>query len=167
MKRTVFFRVILYLVFISLLPSCAGRFTEIPPIGSVTFNIPIHAEDFSESASLRIVIWDADQLKILARTAGCAISFDLESQTEEVHCPEGVEYEEVTPEEYTFPLEGIGESIEIESSVISVGERYRLRISGLSNDDCNTTSATVEGVAQTASITFEELMWGTTLMACP
>jgi hypothetical protein len=167
MKRPIFFTLLINLFILSMLPGCDKTSSANEPPGRVTFTIPISAEIFSKKGDLRVRLWDADQLDIMAKTANCAVSFDLETQTEEVHCPEGVEYEQVMPEEFSFPLQEIGASIEVKSSKIRVGERYRLLISGLSNDDCNTTSATVESVAQTDSITLKDLMWATTLMACP
>jgi len=140
---------------------------DIDSTGSITFTVPIVVELFSDEATLRLTLWNADQLEIIKRTGACSITYNLETQTEEIHCPQGVEYEAVTPDEFTFPLQEIGEFIEVESDNIRIGERYRLQISGLSSDNCNTTSANVEGIAQQADITIEDLTWMTTMMACP
>ncbi|TEU00254.1 MAG: hypothetical protein E3J30_02945 [Anaerolineales bacterium] len=133
----------------------------------VTFNVVINKETFSPEASLRVRIWNAETLKVAESNANCAVSYNQETQAEEVHCPEGVEYREVSPEEFVFLVQDLGAEIEIKSATVTVGEKYRLQISGLASDDCNTASATVEEKARSAHILFENLMWATTLMACP
>jgi hypothetical protein len=133
----------------------------------VTFSVLIDKGTFSPEASLRVRIWNAETLKVAESNANCAVSYNQETQTEEVHCPEGVNYREVTPEEFEFLIQDIGAEIEIKSTTVTVGEKYRLQISGLASDDCNTASATVEEKARSAHILIEDLMWATTLMACP
>ena len=132
----------------------------------VTFNVSINKEAFSPEANLRVRIWNAATLKVAESNANCAVSYNQETKTEEVHCPEGVNYREVTPEEFEFLVQDIGAEIEIKSATVTVGEMYRLQISGLASDDCNTASATVEEKARSANILIEDLMWATTLMAC-
>lgn len=165
MQRFITFVIFLFLF--SLLYGCDWTAADIDSTVSISFTVPIDAEMFSDEATLRLTLWNADQLEIMKRTADCSISYDLETQTEEIHCPEGVEYEAVTPDEFTFPVQEIDEFIEVESDNIRIGEKYRLQISGLSSDNCNTTSSIIEGIAQHAEITIEDLMWMTTLMACP
>jgi hypothetical protein len=133
----------------------------------VTFNVPIDKGTFSPEASLRVRIWNAETLKVAESNANCAVSYNQETKTEEVHCTEGVNYREVSPEEFEFLVQDIGEEIEIKSATVKVGEKYRLQISGLASDDCNTASATVEEKARSAQILIDDLMWATTLMACP
>jgi hypothetical protein len=133
----------------------------------VTFSVPIDKGTFSPEASLRVRIWNAETLKVAESNANCAVSYNQETQTEEVYCPEGVEYREVTPEEFEFLRQDIGAEIEIKSTTVTVGEKYRLQISGLASDDCNTASATVEDRAKSAHVVLENLLWATTLMACP
>ncbi len=133
----------------------------------VTFNVSINTEAFSPEATLRVRIWNAATLKVAESNATCAVSYNQETQTEEVHCPEGVNYREVTPEEFEFLVQDFGAEIKIKSATVTVGEMYRLQISGLASDDCNTASATVEEKARSAKILIEDLMWATTLMACP
>ena len=167
MKKKRFITFVFVFILFSLISGCDLTATDIDSNGSITFTVPIDVDMFSDEATLRLIIWNADQLEIINRTAGCSISFDLETQTEEIHCPEGVEYEEVIPEEFTFPVQEISEIITVESDNITIGERYRLLISGLSSDNCNTTSASVESIALHAEIIIEDLMWMTTMMACP
>lgn len=133
----------------------------------VTFSVRINTGTFSPEASLRVRIWNAETLKVAESTGNCAVSYNAETQTEEVHCPEGVEYREVSPEEFEFLVRDLGAEIEIKSATVTVGEMYRMQISGLASDDCNTASATVEEKARSAHIVIEDLMWATTMMACP
>ncbi len=133
----------------------------------VTFSVPIDKGTFSPEASLRVRIWNAETLKVAESNANCAVSYNQETKTEEVHCPEGVNYREVSPEEFEFLVQDIGAEIEIKSATVTVGEKYRLQISGLASDDCNTASATVEERAKSAHVILENLLWATTLMACP
>ncbi len=133
----------------------------------VTFTVPISTETFSPEASLRVRIWNAEALKVAESNANCAVSYNQETQTEEVHCPEGVVYREASPEEFEFIVQDLGAEIEIKSATVTVGEMYRLQISGLASDDCNTASATVEDKARSENVLIEDLLWATTLMACP
>ena len=167
MKKKLFITFVIILVLFSLLSGCDLTSSDIDSTGSVTFTVLVDVDMFSDEATLRLTLWNTDQLEILKRTADCSISYNLETQTEEIHCPEGVEYEAVIPDEFTFPVQEIDEFIEVESDNIRIGEKYRLLISGLSSDNCNTTSASVEVIAQQADITIEDLVWMTTLMACP
>ena len=167
MKEQRFISFVIILILSSLPAGCDWTSSDIDSTGIITFTVPVAADMFSDEATLRFALWNADQLETMKRTADCSISYDLETQTEEIHCPEGVEYEAVTPAEFTFPVQEIDEFIEVESDNIRIGEKHRLMISGLSSDNCNTTSASVEGIAQHAEIVIEDLVWMTTLMACP
>ncbi|MCH7588267.1 MAG: hypothetical protein IIC78_09620 [Chloroflexi bacterium] len=166
MKNGQLVAISLIIMLLSILAACAGESSGVDSSGSVTFSVPIDAQLFSEEAILKIRLWNADQLEILQKTASCAVSFNVELQVEEIDCPEGVEYEVVTAQEISIPIQDINKSATFSSDTISVGERYRLLITGLSNDDCNTTSASMEAIAQQAEITFEDLGWATTEMGC-
>jgi hypothetical protein len=134
---------------------------------NVVFTVAITPGNFSQDATIRVRIWDSEQLDIAENIANCAVSYNQETQTEEVHCPEGVVYQETTLEEYEFLTQNLGTEIEIRSESVTVGEKYRLQISGLASDDCNTTSASVEEKARSENILIENLLWATTMMACP
>ncbi len=134
---------------------------------AVSFTITINSRGFSAERPLRFAFWSAAQLEIAQRNANCAISYDAETEAEEVNCPEGVVYEPVTSTEFTFALDEIADHVELSPGNIYVGERYRLQISGLSSDNCNTTSASVEDIAKSEEVIIENLMWMTTMMACP
>ena len=158
---------ILLIAVSSLLIGCNVASSFAGPEENVTFTVQIDVDTFSPEANLRVRIWDADQLKIAEGNANCTVSYNLESQTAEVHCPGGVEYQESSPEEFEFLVEDLGEEIKITSASVTVGEKYRLQISGLANDDCNTALASVEDEAHSTQIVLENLMWATTMMACP
>lgn len=159
----------LFLVTI-LMGGCSVPTTQSsPPISTdnIAFIIPIQVEAFSKDATLRVSLWNAEQLEANEKNATCTFSFDAQTGTEKVQCPEGVEYREVTPEEFTIPIHDINTSIRITSKSIRMGEKYMIQISGLSNDNCNSASASYGDTANSKTITLEDLTWMTTLMACP
>lgn len=155
------------LTFAFILSACNMPSQEGDSAGGVSFIVPIDVAMFSQDGVVRARLWSADQLEITERTANCAVSYNQQTQTEEVHCPEGIEYQEVTPEEFIFPIQEIGVSIKVSSDVIRVGEKYRLLISGPSNDNCNTTSASVVDIARSSDVNLDDIAWETTVMACP
>jgi hypothetical protein len=133
----------------------------------VTFVVPIQVEDFSQDATLRVSLWTAEQMEAAEETGDCIASYDTRTGVEEIQCPDGVDYVEVTPEEFTIPMSDVGDSISVTSKSIRVGERYRVQVSGLSDDDCNQASASTQGTARSATLTLDNLEWVSTLMACP
>jgi hypothetical protein len=167
MRKRLITKLFLLLAASSFLVGCSIIAPFSRSVEFVTFNVSINTEAFSPEATLRVRIWNAATLKVAEGNANCAVSYNQETQTEEVHCPEGVNYREVSPEEFEFLVQDIGAEIEIKSATVTVGERYRLQISGLASDDCNTASASVEEKARSAQVHIDDLMWATTLMACP
>jgi hypothetical protein len=153
--------VLLLVVLASACSTTAGQ-----PATNVTFVIPIPVESFSPTAVLQVSLWNAPQLEVLNRQANCAVSYDAQTKTESVHCPEGVQYQKVTPEEFSFPVQAITHNIHLTSQAVKIGEKYRIALRGLSRDDCNSASAQVEGTATASAITLGDLDWMTTLMAC-
>ena len=148
------------------LSACAFNPSVIEPTGSTTFTILIDTAMFSQKEPLQFILWNAGQLDITNNTADCVVSYDAESKQEEIHCPKGVTYEPVNPEEFIFQIQQINGSVTFETDHISVGEKYRLLIIGLSSDNCNTTSASIEGTTRKANVVIENIQWATTLMAC-
>jgi hypothetical protein len=133
---------------------------------TVTFNVPVPVEAFSPQAALQVSVWNARQLEQLRRQAECVVSHDVQTGNESVHCPDGVQYQAITPEQFVFPLQGIKQSISVTSQTVKVGEPYQIALRGLSSDDCNSTSATAEGTAAASTITLGNLEWATTDLAC-
>jgi hypothetical protein len=164
---------LLFLVGLSLLvivmSACSVPITQssLPAAaGNVTFVIPIEVDNFSKDATLSVRLWNAEQLAYAEENAPCAVSYDAQTGIEAIHCPEGVEYHEAMPEELAIPISNVDTNITVTSTSIRVGEKYRVQISGLSNDDCNSTSASIDGTANSQTITLENLAWMTTMMAC-
>lgn len=137
------------------------------PDGPITFTIPISPEIFSPEAVLRIQVWNEEQLKAQENNSLCSVSYDAQTGKETIDCPQGVPYIEVAPDIFTFPVSETSTEIQIVSQTLNLDEKYRLQISGLSRDQCNTTSASLDGTATTRTILVGELMWATTVMACP
>ncbi len=63
----------------------------------VTFYLTIPPDGFSPEAELRVSLWTAEQVAASEKIANCAISQDPQTGEETVQCPEGVEYQEITP----------------------------------------------------------------------
>lgn len=167
MKKYVCSLFVLFFILAPLVLDCDHLLPQAYSQEVVTFVVPISVEKFSQDAVIRVRLWNEEQLKMNEKTSACAVSYNMQTKTEEVRCPAGVEYSEVVPEEFMFSVEEINSSIEVRSSAITVGERYRLLISGRSNDNCNTTSADVREVANSEIIVIEKLSWRTTAMGCP
>lgn len=159
--------IILFLICAPLGSGCDCLLTRAYSQEAVTFVVSIPVENFSQDAVIKVRLWDSEQLKISEINSGCSVSFDMRTRTETYHCPGGAEYQEPNPEEFEFFVGDISSSIEIISATVNVGEKYRLLISGRSNDNCNSTSAAVRKVADSEIITIEKLFWSSTMMACP
>ncbi len=147
-----------------LMSACAATPTQ--PTAGVTFIVPVAVDTFSRQAALQVSIWNAQQLKTLDQQAECVISHDVQTGVESIHCPAGVQYLKITPEEFVFPIQAIRKSVQITSQTVKTGEKYQIVLRGLSSDGCNSTSGTAEGTATSSTITLENLDWMTTEMAC-
>lgn len=159
------FKITLGMVLLLILVSaCTAPTTQ--PASNVTFSVPIQTEIFSPRGTLQVLVWDAEQMAAVDKQAECIIAHDMQSGTDTTICPEGVQYQEITPEKFDFPIQSIEQHIQVTSRSVNVGEKYRLALRGLSSDDCNSTSATVEGEATSSTITLGQLDWLTTEMAC-
>ena len=144
--------------------ACAAP--TLQPVTGVTFSVPVPTEAFSPKGTLQVFVWNAQQLAAQDRQAECVVAHDAQTGTDTTLCPEGVQYQEITPEKFDFPLQAINQRIQLTSQTVKVGEKYRIALRGLSNDECNSTSATAEGTATSSTITLSELGWLTTEMAC-
>jgi hypothetical protein len=152
-------------VWIMLLTAACAVPSNQPATG-VTFTAPIQVDVFSPNGTLQVLIWNAGQMDAQDQQGDCIISHDMQSGTDTVFCPEGVQYQEITPEKFAFPIQAIDQRIQITSQTVKVGERYRIALRGLSSDDCNSASATFEGRATSSTIALEEPDWLITEMAC-
>ncbi|NTU64202.1 MAG: hypothetical protein HGB05_12580 [Chloroflexi bacterium] len=159
------FKVTLGMILLCML-ICACAAPANQPASGVTFTVPIQVEAFSSNGTLQVFVWNAEQMAAQDQQGECIISHDMQSGTDTVLCPEGVQYQEITPEKFDFPIQAINQSIQLTSHTVKVGEKYRIALRGLSSDDCNSTSATAEGTATSSTITLGDLDWLTTAMAC-
>jgi hypothetical protein len=133
---------------------------------AVTLVVPLEAGLFDADATLQVRLWNAEQLATLEKNARCAVTRGPDGQAAAVHCPAGVEYKEVTPEQFSFTVRDLGEHVDVTSDRIRVGEAFKLLVSGLSRDRCNTTSADFAGSAGARRVVLERLPWQTTAKAC-
>ena len=167
MKKYVCSLSIIFLIFVPVLAEGNASSPRDYPEEIVTFIVPISVGIFSQNAILRIRLWNDEQLEISEKNSSCTVSYNVQTKTEEVRYTGGAKNQEVTPEVFTFPVQEINATIEVRSNTIRVGEKYRLLISGRSNDNCNMTSADIRDVANTENVTLGKLSWRTTEMGCP
>lgn len=170
MKNPAFYRIFSGILVSIILAGCSSALK--PPFqrGSsenITFIISISPGMFSSEAVLQVRVFNEEQMKISDQNAHCTVSFDAQTGVEKMQCPTGVEFHEVQPEIFEFPVPVLESRIELVSKTLRKGEEFMLQISGLSNDDCNTTSASLRGKVRTSIIKISDLAWATTLMACP
>ena len=155
----------LRVLWLTLLASaCTAAPTQ--PAAGVTFIVPVPVEVFSPKTALQVSIWNAQQLRTLDQQAECVISQDVQTGAESIHCPEGVQYQKITPEQFVFPIKTIHTSLQFTSRTVKTGEKYQIVLRGLSNDECNSTSGTADGTAMSSTVTLGSLNWMTTEMAC-
>jgi hypothetical protein len=159
------YKILAGLLVASLFITACTLFTTEPQ--PVTFQLSIPPDGFSPNAELRISLWDEELLAASEKIADCAISQDVKTGEEIVQCPEGVEYTKIEPETFSIPVSSLTQPLTIASKSVLTGEKYRLQISGLSQDNCNNASASYEGTARSAEIKLERFDWLTTEMACP
>jgi hypothetical protein len=132
----------------------------------VTFVVVAEARLFDGGSVLRARLWSAEQLATLDSNARCSVTHDPETGADEILCPDGVVYEEVVPEEATAPVEGSLITLEFASERVTVGDRFRLAVTGPSPDGCNTTSSQVTATADSPKVVLSDLGWETTLRGC-
>jgi hypothetical protein len=123
----------------------------------------VNVQQFAPDTRLKVRVWNAGQLAALERNARCAVVSDTATGAERITCPDSLEYRRVVPEEHTIPLRS---RVEVASKVIAAGERFRIRLSGTSRDNCNTTSAEFVGVATSGRMVLDGLPWESTVKAC-
>ena len=106
----------------------------------------------------------------------CYRYYDELKKARVINCPQGIEYLEVTQEDFLFPVKEISETIEVRSKTVEVGERYKLSIVGQYKDGCNALSTSVNSTADSETITFShadsiksdpgEIYWSRTFIDC-
>jgi hypothetical protein len=137
-----------------------------PAQARVTLRVPVDAALFAAGTSLRVQVWNGDQLAAVERNGRCATTFDPATGTESIRCPEGTTYEPVKPEEAVFPVSDLAGSVEVSTTHVRVGDKFRILLSAKSRDGCNTTSADHVGTAESTSVALGSLDWSTTARGC-
>ncbi len=132
----------------------------------VTIRVPVDTSQFEIGSSLQVRVWNGDQLATVERNGRCSTVFDPATGTSTTRCPDGSSAQPVTPEEFVFPVSGVSGSVEVKTTTVRVGERFRILLSGRSRDGCNSTAADHVGTADAASVTIGGLAWNTTARAC-
>ncbi len=156
-------RIILLISFFFFLPLvCLAADGE-----PVTFIIQVDPDIFDPDTQFQIKIFNLDQLKKAQDTAGCSVSFDVQTGHEKMTCPSGGNPDLPEPEEFLSAVYDLNIPLVIPSRTLEVGQQYRLVISGRYRDKCNTAQASMEGIAETGRIELSEFEWAVTQMACP
>jgi hypothetical protein len=132
----------------------------------VVLTVPIDTRLFTADATLVAQIWNAEQLAALERNSACAASRNPATGTTEIRCPPGVQYQDVSPQKVEFSARTAGARLEIASVGIRAGEKFRIRVSGRSADNCNTTIGDQTSTAGSDRIIQVSLVWETTARAC-
>ena len=138
----------------------------VPTKEKVTFTVPVQTELFSQEAILHVQIWNAKQMEIMEKQSGCIVSYEPSTKAEQIHCPEGVEYQDLSPEEFELPIYDLVDYIKVTSDVIYTGQEYEIHVYGISADNCNSTSTSFNGKAISNEVTAKHILWRTTEMAC-
>ncbi len=132
----------------------------------VSFIVQIDKKGFSNKRDLEARLFNSEQIKQSEQQANCSISFDATTGKETTSCPPGVTYKPVTPETFKFKIDDIKENISFKSASVKTGEKFRLMLSGLSTDNCNTASASVEKTADSENMNITGLLWAQTELGC-
>jgi hypothetical protein len=137
-----------------------------PSTQTITLVIAIDKTQFAPAATLNVRVWNAEQLAILDRNARCATVSDPQSRVTRLQCPDGIEYQQVTPEQFDYPIASLGRQLEVSTRSVRVGERARIRLSGLYRDKCNTVSAELVLEARSVRTPVGNVRWQATAKAC-
>ena len=120
---------------------------------------------FADGATVNVQVWNAADLEALESNAKCA-SVSVPGGGSSIQCPPGVVYRDVAPEAFTVSVPAARETEEVTAQRLIGGERFRVRLSGMSRDGCNTTFVDLTRVASPGRTMLGELAWQTTARAC-
>ncbi len=159
------------LLFISILlfitSGCSTSFpSSVATPAAISLVIPIQTDRFSQTAAIQIHLFNGAQLVLEESNPICLIVHSISANTDLTQCPPGEEYKEVNPEVFSYQSKELGDPIKLTSSTLKLGERYKIIISGLSADGCNTRSTQFTGVADSETILLKDLLWSNTMMPC-
>lgn len=132
----------------------------------VTLVISLDRSRFAPTATLEVRVWNAEQLTILDNNARCTAVADRQTGVTRHVCPDGIEYREPSPERFDLPVRTLSARPELKTTSVRAGERFRVRLSALSRDNCNTTSADRVLTARSARVFVDNLDWQTTAKGC-
>jgi hypothetical protein len=132
----------------------------------VTFTVTVDPKAFSDKTPVTVTIWDEAQRQSMDETNSCVVSYDPQTRQETTSCPPGITYRKATPETFQMTKADLAKPLVLASKTVTVGERYRLSVSGKAADDCNAASASTEAVAATETVTIANLPVAQTMMAC-
>lgn len=133
---------------------------------AVMFRIAIDKAMFSERAILTVRVFNKEDLALSERMKGCAVKYNMKDKQQKTFCPEGVVYQKVEPEEFTFFVSGIFAELLVATKKLKVGEPYKISISGLSRDNCNEASVSSQGLAGSRTLILKDLSWMVTRLGC-
>jgi len=152
---------ILFLILVLMLAGGDGTSLGQETKKEVRFIIPLEAGKFNEDATIHVRLWTAEEYEVYREMGRKCPGAHYNEQTKklEERCPEGVEYQEVTPELFNIPVKEISATIEVKSKKIRVGDGYRLEITGASKNKLHTLLAIVDDTARSEKITLENLTW--------
>lgn len=129
----------------------------------VTFSLKFSKDHFSENRDIQIWIYSQKDLAVRDQTdPNCTVSQSSDG-VESSDCPDAPQ---PTPYKISYKKAELTETLEINTDHVQNNEKFEIFITGLSTDNCNTTSAREEGFATTATVELEIIDFMTTLMAC-
>jgi hypothetical protein len=146
--------------------ACVGAdFVHLPQPTDVVLSIAIDRARFAPDAKLVAQIWNAAALAALEANATCVAAQNPATGATEMRCPPGVFYRQITPLELATPTASLVDRLDLAATGVRAGERFRVRVAGVSADRCNTTTGEQTSIAE-AGTTRVNLVWETTLKAC-
>ena len=152
---------ILFLALVLMLAGWFGSSLGQDAEKGVRFIIPIEVEKFSEEKPILVRLWTAEEFRTRREmTRKCpGVHYNEQTKKLEEKCPEGIEYQEVTPELFSIPVKEIAATIEVKSKKIKVGDGYRLKVIGVGKNKLHNIGAIVEDTARSETITMDNLNW--------
>lgn len=137
-----------------------------PSRGAVALVFSLEPGIFVDGATVTVQVWSAADLAALQSNARCA-SVSAPGGGPSIRCPPGVVYRDVAPERFTVPVSAARATAEVTAQRVTGGEMFRINLSGMSRDGCNTTFADLTRIATPGRTMLGELAWQTTARACP
>jgi hypothetical protein len=144
--------------------ACASGPASPTPGAPVSLVVNINHALFAVDAVLEVDLWNASQLSSLDADSRCAIVQGPGGT--QAQCPPGVTYITVVPERVQVPLSTLGATLEVSPHQIAAGEMFRIHLSAISRDGCNSTSADFVRMAASGQNLLGDPTWQTTALGC-